>query len=149
MGVQKTSITKIIMINVRRLFPCLLLAVMVFVAVWGPLSGCDEWASHGAGFSWGARARQYGFSSRGVPDQWLWLTHSSSGSVVLAHGLSCPPYVESSLAKDQTHVPCIGSVQFSRSVVSDSLRPHESQHARPPCPSPTPGVHPNSRPSSQ
>ena len=36
------------------------------------------------------------------------------------------------------------SVQFSRSVVSDSLRPHESQHARPPCPSPTPGVHSNS-----
>ena len=34
----------------------------------------------------------------------------------------------------------ISSVQFSRSVVSDSLRPHESQHARPPCPSPTPGV---------
>ena len=41
------------------------------------------------------------------------------------------------------------SVQFSRSVMSDSLRPHESQHARPPCPSPTPGVHPDSRPSSQ
>ena len=40
------------------------------------------------------------------------------------------------------------SVQFSRSVVSDSLRPHESQHARPPCPSPYPGVHSNSRPSS-
>ena len=38
---------------------------------------------------------------------------------------------------------------FSSSVVSDSLRPHESQHARPPCPSPTPGVHPNSCPSSQ
>ena len=35
------------------------------------------------------------------------------------------------------------SVQFSCSVVSDSLRPHELQHARPPCPSPTPGVHPN------
>ena len=35
------------------------------------------------------------------------------------------------------------SVQFSRSVVSDSLRPHEPQHARPPCPSPIPGVHPN------
>ena len=33
------------------------------------------------------------------------------------------------------------SVQFSRSVVFDSLRPHELQHARPPCPSPTPGVH--------
>ena len=41
------------------------------------------------------------------------------------------------------------SVQFSRSVVSDSLRPHESQHARPPCPSPTPGVHSDSRPLSQ
>ena len=36
------------------------------------------------------------------------------------------------------------SVQFSRSVVSDSLRPHESQHARPPCPSPTPGACKNS-----
>ena len=35
------------------------------------------------------------------------------------------------------------SVQFSLSVVSNSLRPHESQHARPPGPSPTPGVHPN------
>ena len=35
------------------------------------------------------------------------------------------------------------AVHFSRSVVSDSLRPHEQQHARPPCPSPTPGVHPN------
>ena len=32
---------------------------------------------------------------------------------------------------------------FSHSVVSDSLRPHESQHARPPCPSPSPGVHSN------
>ena len=41
------------------------------------------------------------------------------------------------------------SVQFSHSVVSDSLRPHESQHARPPCPSPTPAVHSNSCPSSQ
>ena len=41
------------------------------------------------------------------------------------------------------------SVQFSRSVMSDSLRPHELQHARPPCPSPPPGVHSNSRPSSR
>ena len=39
--------------------------------------------------------------------------------------------------------------QFSRSVMSDSLRPHELQHARPPCPSPTPGVHSDSHPSSQ
>ena len=40
------------------------------------------------------------------------------------------------------------SVQFSRSVISNSLRPHEPQHARPPCPSPTPGVYPNSCPLS-
>ena len=40
-------------------------------------------------------------------------------------------------------------VQFSCSVMSDSLRPHEPQHARPPCPSPTPGVHPNPCPSSR
>ena len=43
----------------------------------------------------------------------------------------------------------ISSVQFNCSVVSDSLRPHESQHARPPCPSTTPGVHADSPPSSQ
>ena len=41
------------------------------------------------------------------------------------------------------------SVQFSRSVVSDSLWPHEPQHARPSCPSPTPGAHPNLCPLSQ
>ena len=43
----------------------------------------------------------------------------------------------------------ISSVQFSRSVVSDSLRPHESQHTRPPCPSLSPGVHSDSRPLSR
>ena len=41
------------------------------------------------------------------------------------------------------------SVQFSRSVMSDSLQPHEPQHARPPCPSPTPRVHPNPCPLSR
>ena len=40
------------------------------------------------------------------------------------------------------------SIQFSHSGVSDSSRPHELQHARPPCPSPTPGVYPNSCPLS-
>ena len=43
----------------------------------------------------------------------------------------------------------ISSVQFSRSVMIDSLRPHESQRARPPCPSPTLGIHSNSHPSSR
>ena len=46
-------------------------------------------------------------------------------------------------------VTVFSSVQFSCSVVSDSLWPHESQHARPLCSSPTPGVHSDSRPSSQ
>ena len=41
------------------------------------------------------------------------------------------------------------AAQFSRSVMSDSLRTHEPQHARPPCPSPTPKVHPNSCPLSR
>ena len=41
------------------------------------------------------------------------------------------------------------SVQFSHSVMSDYLQPHESEHARPPCPSPSPGVHSNSHPSGQ
>ena len=43
----------------------------------------------------------------------------------------------------------LSSVQFSHSVMSDSLRPNEPQHARPPCPSPTPGVHPNPWPLSR
>ena len=54
-----------------------------------------------------------------------------------------PPGHSDSTQSLRTIVP--GSVQFSRSVVSDSLRPHESQHAKPPCPSPTAGVHSDSR----
>ena len=46
-------------------------------------------------------------------------------------------------------VSTFSSVQFSCSVVSDSLQPHESQHARPPCPSPTPRVHSDLRPSGK
>ena len=62
--------------------------------------------------------------------------------VCLAESLCCPP---------ETMATLLIGLQFSssRSVVSDSLRPHESQHARPPCLSPTPGVHSDSRPSSQ
>ena len=51
---------------------------------------------------------------------------------------------EKTLHRDVTR-----SDQISCSVVSDSLQPHESQHARPPCPSPTLGVHSDSGPSSQ
>ena len=66
-----------------------------------------------------------------VISQTMYLGHMSTVS-------SVNPYPES-----------VRSDQISRSVMSDSLQPHKSQHARPPCPSPTPGVHPDSRPSSQ
>ena len=49
----------------------------------------------------------------------------------------------------QSHSVQLSSVQFSHLVMSNSLQPHESQHARPPCPSPTPGVYSNPCPSSQ
>ena len=53
------------------------------------------------------------------------------------------------LRKAMINLVQFSAFQFSRSVVSDCLRPHESQHARPPCPSPSPGVHSNSHPSSR
>ena len=49
----------------------------------------------------------------------------------------------------QSHIVQFSSVHFSHSVVSESLRPHEPQHTRPPCPSPTPRVHPNPCPLSR
>ena len=65
-------------------------------------------------------------------------------------GPSVPARTPCSTSQTGTGGPVqFSSVQFSRPVVSDSLRPHESQHARPSCPSPTPGVHSNSHPSSQ
>ena len=54
-----------------------------------------------------------------------------------------------SALKSHTTITITFSVQFSHWILSHSLRPHESQHARPPCPSPVPEVHPNSCPSSQ
>ena len=62
--------------------------------------------------------------------------------------LSLFPYLSSKLCNTIIQL-YITSVQFRRSVMSDSLQPHESKHARPPCPSPTPEVHPDSCPSSQ
>ena len=59
------------------------------------------------------------------------------------------PVVQNSPSGPPLFLYIFSSVQFFRSVVSDSLRPHESQHARLLCPSPTPRVHPDSRPSSQ
>ena len=61
----------------------------------------------------------------------------------------CPSCYILGTSNQLSVVNVIGSVQFSHSVMSNSLRPHESQHARPPCPIPTPGVHSNSCSSSQ
>ena len=60
-------------------------------------------------------------------------------------------YISSVQHDNLIYVYCemITADQISRSVMSDSLQPHEVQHARHPCPSPTPGVHSDSRPSSQ
>ena len=57
-------------------------------------------------------------------------------------------YKEGIQVANVQHQTPFSSVQFSHSVVSDSLRPHELQHARPPCPSPTPGVYSNPCPPS-
>ena len=65
------------------------------------------------------------------------------GKIILSLNPSLPMWLQSSW------LSCFSSVQFSSSVVSDSLRPHEFQHARPPCPSLTPRVHSNSRPLSR
>ena len=81
----------------------------------------------------------------------MFLPGKSHGQRSLA-GYSPWGFKESnSLATEHTcmHVFQFSSVQFSLSVESDSFWPHESQHTRPPCPSPTPGIHPDSRPSSQ
>ena len=63
---------------------------------------------------------------------WLFVQPGSPLSLSLFLGLPIPW---------DTTILRFSSVQFSRSVVSDSLRPHVLQHARPPCPSPTPGPH--------
>ena len=84
----------------------------------------------------------YHLSHQGSP----WITKRRAYSEVnlqMGYCATCFPYTVSK-SSVFTH-----SVQLSRSVVSNSLRPHESQHTRPPCPSPTPGVHSDSRPWSR
>ena len=70
-------------------------------------------------------------------EAWRAVVHGVAKSWTQLKRLSMPAHRESTVV---TH-SC--SVQFSRSVVSDSLQLHELQHARPPCPSPTPRVYPN------
>ena len=80
-----------------------------------------------------------------------WIKPIKSSNLLFCFVLFCLTYC--SAPRGITHilfpVVTIRSDQMSRSVVSNSLRPHESQHIRPPCPSSTPGVHSDSCPSSQ
>ena len=94
-------------------------------------------------------------------------THDDEGSLKLYQGIVTFRFSDilkfdtSRVSKESGTLVCLAlpgktwppkgsclSVQFSSSVVSDSLRLHELQHARPPCPSPAPGVHSDSRPLS-
>ena len=68
--------------------------------------------------------------------------------LLLSQLFHCLPSPSSRGSSVPLHFLPSSSVQFSHLVMSDSLRPHESQHTRPPCPSPTPRVHSNSHPSS-
>ena len=69
---------------------------------------------------------------------------------LLVHTISLGHWLEDKLLHCRPLLFCLPqSVQFSRSVMSDSLWPHEPQHARPPCPSPTPGVYSDLCPSSR
>ena len=94
--------------------------------------------------------QSYGFSSNHV---WMWEVNHKQGWVLKnwCFRVVVLKTLESPLDCKEIKLvnPKGNSVQFSCSFVSDSLRPHESQHARPPCPSPTPGVHSHSHLSSQ
>ena len=70
------------------------------------------------------------------------------GSKITADG-DCSHEIKRRLLLGRKAMTNLSSVQFSRLVVSNSLWPHESQHARPPCPSPTPRVHSDSHPLSR
>ena len=76
--------------------------------------------------------------------KWTWAFLHNSGAL-----FSCFPQMKSLLPVPAGSFQRVLYIQFSRSVMSGSLWPHEPQHARPPCPSPTPGVHPNPCPLSR
>ena len=96
------------------------------------------------------RYKQRGINWQIVIDIYTLLYIELTNKDLLYHiGKSTQYSVMAYMGKESKKKNQIRSDQISRSVVSDSLRPHESQHARPPCPSPTPGLHSDSRPSSQ
>ena len=100
---------------------------LVYECMWpgGEVGTLERSLPKSCGLGWNLKARMQAFTSK------------------------CPVSIHQPLRQSMDRWEChhsVSSVQFSRSVVSDSLRPHELQHARPPCLSPTPGVYPNSWP---
>ena len=79
---------------------------------------------------------------------WLPVLSISYELIGIVPGISHPSHLTPSLICEK-YIYDIGKVQFHCSVVSNSLQPHGLLHARPPCPSPTPGVYPNSCPLSR
>ena len=102
----------------------------------------DSLQSHGLYSPWNSLGQNTGVCSLSLL-QGIFPTHGSNPG--LLHGRRTPYQLSH---KGSTSKP-FSSVQFSHSVLSDSLWPHESQHARPPCPSPTPRVYSNSCASSR
>ena len=82
-----------------------------------------------------------------LPTSWLWISSLQNFEKINFHYLSHPICSILLQHPEQTHTPT--SVQFSSSVVSNSLWPHGLQHTRSPCPSSTPGVYPDSCPLSR
>ena len=96
--------------------------------------------------SWHLVLSLHGRWKGGKWKQWqIFLTLGSKTTV----DSGCSHKIKSCLLLVRKAMTNLSSVQFSHSVVFDPLRPHESQHAGPPCPSPTPGVYSNPCPSSQ
>ena len=78
-----------------------------------------------------------------------WPGHSGSGHFQHSPWPHCPHFCKDTCVLIRPTPPTPATVQFSHSVMSDPLWPHELQHARPPCPSPAPRVHPNPCPLSR
>ena len=108
----------------------------------------QRWCSRAEGKSWGpgAMRRGGGVGTAGIREQ----KARGGGATVVTSSWGWPlrkgaerEWGDSLQQRQPRRLP-LDSVQFSRSVVSNSSQPHGPQHARPPCPSPTPGVYPDS-----